>query len=258
MRISPILIANELFLKEKMVRLTVPQHVAIIMDGNGRWARQRNQHRSYGHLQGLKRVNEIIEAAQKSRIRVLTLFAFSSENWSRPADEVNLLMRALISHLKKNIKKLNEGGIRFQTIGRKKGIPKEVWDVLSKAQQQTKANTGMVLNLAFNYGSRQEIVDATKKIADQVRRGELDLDAINQDLMSECLYTQGLPDPDLLIRTSGEQRISNFLLWQISYCELYFTQKHWPDFDAQEFENALSDFKERERRYGSVLHTRDE
>jgi undecaprenyl diphosphate synthase len=240
-----------------MVQSTVPQHVAIIMDGNGRWARQRNKHRSYGHLQGLKRVNEIIEVAQKSGIKVLTLFAFSSENWSRPADEVNLLMRALISHLKKNIKKLNEGGICFRTIGQKKGIPKEVWDVLSKAQQQTKLNMGMVLNLAFNYGSRQEIVDATKNIACQVRRGEIDPDSIDQELFSQCLYTQGLPDPDLLIRTSGEQRVSNFLLWQISYCELYFTQKHWPDFNAQEFAKALSDFESRERRYGSVVHTRE-
>ncbi|MDP8266103.1 MAG: isoprenyl transferase [Candidatus Aceula meridiana] len=230
----------------------IPEHVAIIMDGNGRWAKKYRKPRSYGHLKGVSRVDEIVEAADKAGVKVLTLFAFSSENWKRPEKEVKMLLRALVINLRKKINKLNRNGIRFYIIGRRQGVPEEVLSELDKAQEKTKDNTNMTLNLAFNYGSRQEIVDAVKKISSDVKKGQIDSEAIDEETISLALYTKDFPDPDLLIRTSGEQRISNFLLWQLSYSELYFTSKHWPEFDKKEFFKALKEFEKRERRYGKV------
>ena len=230
----------------------LPQHIAIIMDGNGRWAQKRNLPRTRGHLQGVKRVEEIIEAASAMGIKVLTLFAFSTENWNRPEDEVSMLMRTLISALNKKVRELNKGNIRFRFIGRRGGIPKAVLKTIDAAEALTKENTGLTLNVAFNYGGRIEILDAVKKIATDVKNNKLKVSGITEEVFNDALYTKGLPDPDLLIRTSGEQRISNFLLWQLSYAEFYFTDKFWPDFDAQELKKAIDEFGTRERRYGNV------
>ncbi len=232
----------------------IPEHVAIIMDGNGRWAKSKHMPRSYGHLEGIKRVDEIVAAARKRGIQFLTLFAFSAENWNRPKKEIDMLMRALANNLSKKVKELDEAGIRFQVLGREEGVPAKVLKTLKDAQETTKRNTAMTLNLAFNYGSRQEIVDAVKKISADVCQGVLASDQVTEETFSQALYTQGMPDPDLLIRTSGEQRISNFLLWQLSYSELYFTQTYWPDFNVKEFEKAVGDYQRRERRYGHIHH----
>ncbi len=229
-----------------------PKHIAIIMDGNGRWAEERHLPRTQGHIEGVKRVDEVIVAASKAGIEILTLYTFSTENWTRPRNEVSMLMKTFIAVLEKKLQKLNQLNIRFQSIGRKDGIPDEVWDSICKSSELTKNNSGMVLNIAFNYGSRLEILDAIKAISKDVKEGSLDIDQITEQTVSESLYTKGLPDPDLLIRTSGERRISNFLLWQISYSEFYFTEKFWPDFTKEEFFKAIEDFKNRERRYGSV------
>lgn len=234
------------------MKKSMPEHVAIIMDGNGRWAKKRNMPRSYGHLQGIKRVDEVITAADREGVKVLTLFAFSTENWQRPKKEVSLLMKALSTNLTKKIDKLKKENIKFQVLGRKEGVPPSILKVLNSAQEKTKQNTGLILNLAFNYGSRQEIVDAVKDIAGEVKSGKVRVSQIDIDLISSKLYTSGMPDPDLLIRTSNEKRISNFLLWQLSYAEFYFTLKHWPDFTEKEFKKAIDDFKFRDRRYGGV------
>jgi len=230
----------------------LPRHVAIIMDGNGRWARRRHLPRFQGHLEGVRRVEEITAAAARLGIGVLTLFTFSTENWRRPEDEVSMLMKTLCTVLDKNLKKLARQNVRFQFIGRRAGIPQTVFSRLDKCRMETRNNTGLVLNLAFNYGSRAEIVDAFRDIAAEVKQGRLAVDAIDEETISRALYTRDLPDPDLLIRTSGEWRISNFLLWQISYAELYFTEKCWPEFDEKEFRRALSDYQRRERRYGKI------
>ncbi|MDP8264589.1 MAG: isoprenyl transferase [Candidatus Aceula lacicola] len=235
-----------------MNKVRVPQHVAIIMDGNGRWAKARRMPRSYGHLNGVKRVDEIVAAAQRMGVKALTLFAFSSENWKRPKAEVSMLMKTLASNLDRKAKELHRLGIRFKVIGRSEGVPDLVLRSLENAQEKTHGNNGMTLNLAFNYGARQEIVDAVRKIASDAKKGKLRVEKIDEKTVSDALYTKDLPDPDLLIRTSGEMRISNFLLWQLSYAEFYFTNKHWPEFTEKEFQKAILDFQGRQRRYGAA------
>src|SRR3989338_241526 len=230
----------------------LPQHVAIIMDGNGRWAKSRHLPRTSGHIEGVKRVEEIVYFASARGIKVLTLFTFSTENWSRPKQEVSMLMRMLITVLNKKIQELNKKNIRLRLIGRKEGVPQSVLKTILSATELTKNNDGMILNMAFNYGGRLEILDAVKTIAAAVKNNEMQTEDITEETLNQLLYTKGLPDPDLLIRTSGEKRISNFLLWQLSYSEFYFTDKFWPDFNKDEFEKALTDFKRRERRYGKV------
>ncbi len=230
----------------------LPQHVAIIMDGNGRWAQKRHLPRTRGHIEGGKRVEEIVGAARKKGIKVLTLYTFSTENWNRPQSEVSMLMRMLTSLLNKKITELSHNGIRVQFIGKEEGIPPAVREVIHRATQLTKNNTDMILNMAFNYGGRQEIVEAIQRIAASLKNNTLKISDIDEELIDRSLYTKGLPDPDLLIRTSGEKRISNFLLWQSSYAEFYFTDKLWPDFDTAEFEKALMDFQTRQRRYGGI------
>lgn len=236
----------------KLMATNLPRHVAIIMDGNGRWAKTRNLPRTSGHMEGIKRVEEIIDAASDMGIKALTLFTFSTENWQRPQREIAVLMQTLSEVLQKKVEKLNRKNIRFQLIGRREGIPSEVWKSISSTIEKTRRNTGMVLNMAFNYGSRLEIIDAVRSIVRAVEEGKLKVDHISETTMNQSLYTHGLPDPDLLIRTSGEQRISNFLLWQLSYAELYFTEKCWPDFDRMEFAKAIEEYQNRERRYGRV------
>ncbi len=233
--------------KEKL-----PEHVAIIMDGNGRWAKNRHLPRTRGHIEGVRRVEEIVYFANDRGIKVLTLFTFSTENWKRPKHEVSMLMKTLMSVLERKVQELSQKKIRLQFIGKKEGVPSSVIKTINNATELTEHNTGMILNMAFNYGGRLEILDAVKGIALAVKNNQLTISDITEEIFSQFLYTQGLPDPDLLIRTSGEKRISNFLLWQLSYAEFYFTDKFWPDFDQEEFEKALAEFKKRERRYGRV------
>ena len=230
----------------------LPRHVAIIMDGNGRWASARGMSRTQGHLEGVKRVEEIIKLAYDLGIKYLTMYAFSTENWSRPPDEVSMIMRTFILVLGQKARELGENGIRINFIGRRQGVPPEVLKAMDESSSLTMGNTAMTLNIAFNYGARAEIVDAIKSIASQAAAGNLEADDVDERLISAHLYTKNQPDPDLLIRTSGEERISNFLLWQLSYAELYFTEKCWPEFDKEQFLKALTTYAQRERRWGGV------
>ncbi len=233
-------------------KTNIPKHVAIIMDGNGRWAKERGLPRSAGHRAGINKVKEIIRAASDLGIKVVTLFAFSTENWARPQREVNLLMRALNNFLDRQINELLKNNIRLMVIGRGSPIPEYLTAKIKKAKEKTKDNTGLVFVLALNYGSRQEIIDAIKKFTNAVIKNEAAVEDLDIENFSNYLYTAGLPDPDLLIRTSGEMRISNFLLWQISYAELYFPKKYWPDFGKEDLERAIEIYQERERRFGTI------
>lgn len=230
----------------------IPAHVAIIMDGNGRWAKARHLPRTQGHGEGVLRVEEIIIHAHRRGVKVLTLYAFSTENWARPAEEVSMLMRLFIKVLSKRVKDLAEQGIKLLFIGRRVGVPNEVLDAIDAAMRATAHNNDLTVNIAFNYGSRAEMVDAMRLVGEDIVKGKLDPNGIDEHSIAKYLYTAGQPDVDLLIRTSGEQRVSNFLLWQISYAEFYFTQKFWPEFTASEFDNALKDYAGRQRRYGGV------
>jgi undecaprenyl diphosphate synthase len=230
----------------------IPRHIALIMDGNGRWAKQRGLPRTAGHKAGIDRVREIIKAASDLGVKVVTLFAFSNENWSRPKSEVSLLMRALNSFLDREIRELMKNNVRLMVIGRDKPIPDYLLKKLAKAKEKTKENTGLIFVLALNYGARQEMVDAIKRYARAAIEGKADPDDLDQEIFSDYLYTAGLPDPDLLVRTSGEMRISNFLLWQLSYAELYFPEKFWPDFGKDDLENAIEVYQKRDRRFGRI------
>ncbi len=232
---------------------TIPRHVAIIMDGNGRWAREHGFARTQGHLEGVKRVDEIVHAASAAGVKVLTLYTFSTENWRRDPGEVSMLMQTLVSALGQKLQSLCANSIRMCVSGRREGAPPFVLEAFDRAVAATQGNPGMVLNIAFNYGGRLEILDAVRAIARDCADGKLAPEAVDEALFSSRLYTAGLPDPDLLIRTSGEKRISNFLLWQLSYAEFYFTEKYWPEFTGKEFSLALDDFSRRDRRYGRVL-----
>lgn len=230
----------------------IPQHIAIIMDGNGRWAKEKGLPRSRGHREGAKRVEELLKIADKMGIRFLTFFAFSTENWKRPRVEVDMLMRLLHNFLGRNIKMMKDNGIRFIVIGRRKPTPDYLWEKLIKAQEETKGGKGLTVILAFNYGARQEIIDAIKKVVDNVLDKRLSLRDIDEENFNKFLYTRDIPDPDLLIRTSGELRISNFLLWQLSYAELYFPTVYWPDFKRENLEEAVLSYQSRSRRFGAI------
>ena len=230
----------------------LPVHLAIIMDGNGRWAQQRMLKRIVGHQRGAETVNMVVEQAWKLGIRYLTLFAFSSENWSRPAIEVRALMSLLKKYIRNETARMMRKNIRYNVIGNRSDLPADVNDTLEEAILQTAGNTGMVLTLALSYGGRQELTMAATRIARDVAAGKLEPDDISIDVFGGYLDTGGLPDPDFLIRTSGEMRISNFLLWQLAYTELYFTEINWPDFTINEFHRALADFQSRERRFGKT------
>jgi undecaprenyl diphosphate synthase len=230
----------------------IPKHVAIIMDGNGRWAKQKGLARTAGHRAGINRIKEIIQAAKDLGVEVITLFAFSTENWSRPKQEVNLLMRYLNNFLEREMKNLDKNNIRLVVIGRDDPIPQYLQEKIKKAEIKTKDNTGMTLVIALNYGARQEIVDAVKQFSRAVVKGQADLESLSPEEFKQYFYTAGLPDPDLLIRTSGEMRISNFLLWQLSYAELYFPKIYWPDFKRKDLEKAIEVYQKRERRFGGI------
>ncbi len=230
----------------------LPKHIAFIMDGNGRWAKRLNLSRAQGHIEGVKRVEEIMDVAGEMGIKAITLFTFSTENWNRPQEEVSMLMSTLAAAFDRRIDKLKRDNIRFQMIGRRERIPKFLLQTMDKVAAETKNNTGLIMNLAFNYGSRLEITDAVQDIARHVQEGNLKIEDITEDTVSAALYTRDLPDPDLLIRTSGEKRMSNFLLWQLSYSELYFTDKLWPEFTGEEFRKAVIEYQQRERRFGNL------
>ena len=226
--------------------------MAIIMDGNGRWAKQKGEHRIFGHQNGVKSVKEVTEAAAELGIEYLTLYAFSTENWNRPKAEVDALMELLVSTINQEVPTLNKNNIRLKAIGDLKSLPEKCYKELNEAIAETAKNTRLTLILALSYSSKWEIVDAVKKIAEQVKKNEVSIDNINDSLISANLTTGGIPDPELLVRTSGEHRISNFLLWQIAYAELYFTDIHWPDFHREAFFDAILDYQTRERRFGKT------
>ena len=230
----------------------LPSHVAIIMDGNGRWAKKRLLSRIKGHERGSETVRAIVRACRKIGISYLTLYAFSTENWQRPRSEVAALMTLLKKFLESEQKEMLDNNIRLYAIGQTERLPKNVRQVLYKAMTLTKKNDGMILNLALSYGGRAEIVKMVKEIAIKAKDDSISPDAITPEIISEHLYTSEIPDPDLLIRTSGEMRISNFLLWQIAYTEIYVTDTLWPDFGKDEFVRILQDYQLRERRYGKV------
>jgi len=234
-------------------RLPLPVHVAIIMDGNGRWAKKRSWMRVKGHEQGASTVRTIVRASRKIGIKVLTLYAFSSENWQRPAKEIRALMHLLKKFLKTEEKEMVENNIRLHAIGDIDRLPGDVVRRLNAVQRATAAGRGMQLNLALSYGSRGEIAHMTRCLAEKVRDGNLELKDIDEEMISNHLFTAGLPDPDLLIRTSGEMRISNFLLWQIAYSEIFVTDTLWPDFTEEEYLSIIDAYRQRERRFGKTV-----
>lgn len=231
---------------------TLPRHLAIIMDGNGRWATGMGRPRALGHEEGAKMVKRVVKHCAKKGIEYLTLFAFSTENWLRPKKEVNTLMRILVKSLRSELQTLVENDIQLRTIGDTKNLPEVVQSELEEVVTQTKSNTRMVLTLALSYGSRQEIANAMQEISAKVKKGLISPSDIDEKLINSHLYTCFMPEVDLLIRTSGEYRLSNFMLWQCAYAELYFTDTYWPDFDAKELDKALASYQKRERRFGKT------
>ena len=230
----------------------IPQHIAVIMDGNGRWAKQQGHERLYGHNYGVESVREVLKGAKELKVKYLTLYAFSTENWSRPKEEVDGLMDLMVRTISSEIDELNEKGIRLMTIGDTEGLPDSCRDELKNAILKTAHNTETSLILALNYSSRWELVNATKKIAEKVLKGEINPNEIDDNFISNHLTTKEIPDPELLIRTSGEHRVSNFLLWQIAYSEFYFTDVLWPDFKKEDLFKAVINYQSRERRFGMV------
>ena len=228
-------------------------HVAIIMDGNGRWARMRGLPRTMGHRQGVAAARNVIKAAAEGGVTHLTLFGFSSENWKRPRAEVQYLMGLLRSYLQRNVDELHDAGIRLAVIGERDALPADIVDLIAEAERLTRDNAGLHLTIALNYGGRADIVAAARRLATRVEAGMLAADDINESAFGAHLSTAGLPDPDLMIRTSGEQRVSNFLLWQLAYAEMMFVGKYWPDFAGEDLVVALADFHRRDRRFGAVM-----
>ena len=236
--------------KEKIDAIHLPKHIAVIMDGNGRWAKRRGCDRIVGHQNGVVSVRETTEAAAEIGIEYLTLYAFSTENWGRPKEEIDALMELLVDTIERETPTLNKNNVRLLTIGDLSRLPDGAQRKLKNCLIDTEKNTGLRLVLALSYSSRWEIANAAKLIAQEVKEGHLAIDNITTETVSEHLTTNGIPDPDLLIRTSGELRISNFLLWQLAYTELYFTETHWPDFRKENFYKAIHEFQQRERRFG--------
>ncbi len=230
----------------------LPRHIAVIMDGNGRWARQRDMERVKGHEAGAENVREIVTQCARLGVEALTLYSFSTENWRRPIDEITRLMSLYVEYLIKEREEIMDNDVRLVQIGRRDRLPPDVLRELDETARLSANNRGMTLCLALNYSSRVEIVDAVRKIAERIRSGDLDPNEINEQTIDASLYTAGLPDPDLLVRTAGEMRISNFLLWQISYAELYVTDTLWPDFHREDLNNAIRAYAARERRFGGL------
>jgi undecaprenyl diphosphate synthase len=232
--------------------LKLPQHIAIIMDGNGRWAKEKGKLRVFGHRNGVISVREVVDGAGVIGVKYVTLYAFSSENWNRPKMEVSAIMELMITTIHKEIDNFMKNNVRLNAIGDLNMLPEKCYRELTGAIDRTSVNTGLVLTLALSYSSRREIVQAAKNIAGKVSRGEMNIQDINEETFENNLYTSGMPDPELLIRTSGEHRVSNYLLWQIAYAELYFTPKLWPDFRREDLYEAIIDYQKRERRFGMI------
>ena len=232
--------------------MVIPRHLAVIMDGNGRWAKERKLSRTQGHRQGVVAVREIVANASQLGIKYLTLFSFSSENWSRPETEVRDLMGLLKMFIRKDLSTLHKQNVRVLVIGGRVGLPKDIIGLLDEAEAKTVSNTGLTLVIAFNYGSRQEMTDMVRHLAREAKEGRLEPDTISEDMIANCLYSAGVPDPDVILRTSGEQRLSNFLLWQAAYSEFVFVDCYWPDFDRSQLELALVEYGRRNRRFGGL------
>lgn len=233
--------------------MSVPRHIAVILDGNGRWAKKKGMPRNYGHAQGSKNVEDMCEIVYNRGIEYFTVYAFSTENWSRPDDEVSALMKLLRDYMKNCIKRANKNNMKVRVIGDKTGLAEDLRESIAQLEEATKDNTGLKFTIAINYGSRDEIARAVRQIGDEIRAGKMEPQEITEELIASRLDTAGMPDPDLMIRTSGEQRISNFLLWQLAYTEFYFTPAYWPDFDKAELEKAIEAYENRDRRYGKIV-----
>lgn len=231
--------------------LKIPQHVGIIMDGNGRWAKKRNLPRSFGHKQGVETIREIVKECDKMGIKYLTLYAFSTENWSRAQDEINTLMKLLVEYLRNEFKELNENGVVINHIGDISKLPKICQDELISAYERTKNNTGVVMNLALNYGGRHEIVRAVNKIVKDIKSGKVS-EEITEQMIANYLDTSGMPDPDIIVRPSGEYRLSNFLIWQSAYSEFWYSDICWPDFKREHLQKVVLDYQKRDRRFGGA------
>ena len=230
----------------------IPKHIAIIMDGNGRWAKARNLPRTMGHKAGVKTVKKIIKESNRLGVKYVTLYAFSTENWKRPKEEVSALMKILVQFLKQEINELHANGVVVNVLGDISRLPKECIEEVTKVHEKTKNNTGIVMNIALNYGGRDEIIRATKLVVEDVLAGKLDINDLNEDKMNTYLYTKGMPDPDMIIRPSGEKRLSNFLLWQCAYSEFYYSNINWPDFTEEDLQKAIYDYQNRDRRFGGI------
>lgn len=230
----------------------IPKHIAIIMDGNGRWAKKRKLPRTMGHKAGVETIRRILKEASNLGVKYMTLYAFSTENWKRPKDEVNALMKLLVQYLRKEINELHKNGVRINVLGDISMLPKECIDEIEKSVEKTKNNTGITMNIALNYGGRDEIIRSIKLIAQDVLDGKIKIDAIEEDTVNNYLYTKGVPDPDIIIRPSGEQRLSNFLLWQCAYSEFWYSDICWPDFTEDDLHKAIYDFQQRDRRFGGI------
>lgn len=230
----------------------IPQHIAIIMDGNGRWAKSRFMPRTYGHKVGVETIRKIVKECSRLGVKYLTLYAFSTENWKRPEEEVSALMGLLVTYLKNELEELNKNNVKILTIGDISKLPMPCIVELEKSIEKTKHNTGVVLSLALNYGARNDIQKAIKEISKNVLEGSIELEDIDEKMIANHLYTKNIIDPDLVIRTSGEQRLSNFLLWEVAYSEFYYTDIHWPDFNEEELQKAIYSYQNRDRRFGGV------
>lgn len=230
----------------------IPAHIAIIMDGNGRWAKSRFMPRTYGHKVGVETIRKVVKECSRLGVKYLTLYAFSTENWKRPKEEVSALMGLLVKYLRNELEELHKNNVKILTIGDISKLPQACIEELDHAKEKTKDNTGLVMSLALNYGGRNDLVNAVKNISQEVVDGKISVDDIGDDLISSHLSTKESPDPDLVVRTSGEQRLSNFLLWELAYSEFYFADIHWPDFDEKELQKAIFAYQSRDRRFGGI------
>ena len=240
--------------QEKIVldKQNIPKHIAIIMDGNGRWAKRKGLPRTMGHKAGVETIRRVIKESDKLGIKYLTLYAFSTENWKRPSDEVSALMKLLVEYLRNELKELNKNGVVIKILGDITKLPIDAQKEINNAIETTKNNSGITLNIAFNYGGRDEIIMATQCISEEVKKGNIRIQDINEEMFEKYLYTYKIPNPDLIIRPSGEQRISNFLLWQCAYSEFWYSNICWPDFNEKDLHNAIYDYQHRDRRFGGV------